>query len=235
MRKKVILSSSAVYLAEYIQSMGVDVFADYCNLSVDKRISDHADVSYFFDSQDTLFVSKSVEDTIDSFRDVYKNVVIVQDEQTENYPFDVQLNCVAVGKHFICNKKTVSKQILEHMKNLGFEIINVNQGYTKCSVLPVTENAIITDDSSVYDVCQKHNIDVLLISKGNIKLQGFPYGFIGGTGGKISVNKILFNGDIRNHCDYDKIEMFLKQHNIDWVCTEGELIDIGSILPLYKV
>ena len=235
MIKKVIISPSAVYLAEYIQSLGVDVYTDYCNFSVDKRISDHADVSYFFDAQDTLFVAKSVEDTIDNFKGVCKNIVIVQDNQSENYPSDVQLNCVAVGKHFICNKKTVSKLILEHMDKLGFEIINVNQGYTKCSILPVTDNAIITDDLSVYEACQKHNIDVLLVSKGNVNLQGYSYGFIGGTGGKISDNLILFNGDIRNHYDCEKIEVFLKQHNIDWVCTAGELIDIGSIIPLYKV
>ncbi len=235
MKKKVILSSSAVYFAEYIKSLDIDVHTDYWNASVDKRISDHADISYFFDSKDTLFVSESVKETSVSFIDNCKDVVIVQDKQSENYPFDVQLNCVAVGKYFICNVKTVSAQILEHMENIGFKIISVKQGYTKCSVLPVTDNAIITDDSSVCDVCKKHNIDVLYISKGNVNLSGFPYGFIGGVGGKISENLILFNGDISKHCDYDKILMFLKQHKVDWVCAEGELVDIGSILPLYKV
>ena len=235
MKKKVILSSSAVYLAEYIQSLGIDVHTDYCNLSVDKRISDHADISYFFDTQDTLFVAESVKETCGIFSNVCGDLVVVQDKQSENYPYDVQLNCVAVGKYFICNVNTVSAQILKHMKNLGFKIINVKQGYTKCSVLPVTDNAIITDDPSVCDACIMHNIDTLLVSKGNVNLQGFPYGFIGGVGGKISDNLILFNGDIRKHFDYKKIEMFLAKYNVDWVCAEGVLIDIGSILPLYKV
>jgi hypothetical protein len=62
----------------------------------------------------------------------------------------------------------------------NFNIIDVKQGYTKCSVLPVSNNAFITDDISIYNQCVSFGIDVLYVGKGDVSLPGYNYGFIGG-------------------------------------------------------
>jgi hypothetical protein len=70
----------------------------------------------------------------------------------------------------------------------------------------------------------------LLIDKGHIQLQGFDYGFIGGASGRIG-DTIIFNGDITQHPDYEKIAAFIEDRDLKIkYFTEYPLEDIGSII-----
>ena len=60
-----------------------------------------------------------------------------------NYPNDIALNAVMIGKNIICNKKYTDKYIIEYATNNNLNIIDVKQGYSKCSVVPISHNAII--------------------------------------------------------------------------------------------
>ena len=80
--------------------------------------------------------------------------------------------------------------MLEFAENEGLNVINVNQGYSGCSVCVINDSAIITDDESIFTAAQNFLNDVLLIQKGSIRLNGYNYGFIGGCCGKISKNKL---------------------------------------------
>ena len=52
---------------------------------------------------------------------------------------------------------------------------------------------------------------MLLISSGDIKLEGYDYGFIGGASGKISDNTVVFFGNAEMHPYYSSIrELCLK-------------------------
>lgn len=235
MKKAVIVSKNAFLQSDYYKKHNIDILSFPYNPSVDSKIADHADVSFFFDGDDTLFVAKEMEHYIEKLRCYCKNIIILEKTLSNIYPNDVPLNCVRIGRNFICNKKTVSKKILEHMKAKNCRVIDVKQGYTKCSVLPVTDDALITDDNSIAPECRRHGIDVLLISKGEIALAGYDYGFIGGAGGKISADTVLFNGDITRHSDFDVINKFLNKYSITFYGTDDMLTDIGSILPLYKI
>lgn len=152
------------------------------------------------------------------------------------YPDDVRLNCAIIGNKIICNKKTIAKEILDFAENSGLTVINVNQGYTKCSVCIVNENAIITDDKSIFTAAGNFFDDAQLISKDSIRLQGYDYGFIGGCCGKIDKNKIAFNGAIESHRDYKLIIDFLSRNNVECIELHNErLTDIGGILPLTEL
>ena len=149
------------------------------------------------------------------------------------YPNDVRLNCAIIGNKIICNVKTIAREILEFADISGLTVINVKQGYAKCSICVVNENAIITDDKSIYTAAGNFFNDTLFISKGSIGLKGYNYGFIGGCCGKIDKNKIAFNGAIESHKDYKKIIDFLERNSVE--CVElhnNPLYDIGGILPL---
>ncbi|MCR4615180.1 MAG: hypothetical protein K5756_03435 [Clostridiales bacterium] len=149
------------------------------------------------------------------------------------YPDDVPLNCAVVGNNLICCKSAVSKILLEKAENSGFNIINVNQGYAKCSTCVVDENAVITDDISIHKACGANNIDSLLVSKGSVSLEGHNYGFIGGCSGLIGEGLLAFCGDISTHTDYENIRDFLEAHNVkDISLFEGNLIDIGGIIAV---
>ena len=84
--------------------------------------------------------------------------------------------------YFIFGKESnASRYIINYAKQSGKRFVNVNQGYSKCSVAKVSEKAAITADSSLYKAMTEQGIDVLLISQGNITLKGYDCGFIGAS------------------------------------------------------
>lgn len=232
MKKAVIANGLCNDAYEYLKKSGIEVLTFPDNPNVDKRVAHHADLSFFFDGIDTLFVAEELAQFSDVLAKYCKNVVVINRKLGKKYPEDVLLNCVCVGNNFICNTRTVAQEVFDKMKNSGYNIIDVNQGYTKCSVVPVSANALITDDDSIFAECVKHGIDVLKISKGSVVLQGFDYGFIGGTAGLISEKEMLFNGDITNHSDYEAIDLFFKKYGINAISFKKKLEDIGSLIPI---
>ncbi len=145
----------------------------------------------------------------------------------KKYPNNIIYNAACTGKFFIHNTRHTDPLLLQHVESL--EIINVSQGYTKCNTLIVDENSIITSDVGIYNSCYGQ-LDVLLISQGHIKLQGFNHGFIGGASGRIG-DSIIFNGDITQHPDYKKIAAFIENRDLKIkYFTEYPLEDIGSII-----
>ena len=154
----------------------------------------------------------------------------LSDEPTsEKYPLDVLFNACLVGNRLICNEKTVSKLILEAARGSGCEIINVPQGYTKCSISVVSEDAIITADKAIAVACRNSSIDVLEISEGHISLPPYDFGFIGGASG-VCRDKVYFCGSIDSHPDGERIKKFCEKHNKTAISlTNGDLQDVGSL------
>lgn len=149
-------------------------------------------------------------------------------ELGKTYPDDIALNACIIGNKVICGKKGVHTAIKKNR-----DLIEVNQGYAKCSVCVVDENSLITDDESIYDACISNGMDVLLIRKGSVILKGFGYGFIGGCCGKIADDTIAFCGDLDTHDDADRIKSFLRERGVYTVSLgTGHLTDIGSLIPV---
>ena len=148
----------------------------------------------------------------------------------QDYPRDVLFNACMVGNKLVCNEKTVSKDILRAARDMGVEIVNVNQGYTKCSICNVSENAIITSDKHIANTCKIAGIDVLLISEGHISLPPYDFGFIGGTSGMCG-DSVYFCGSLSSHPDGDKINEFCTNHGKKAIpLSDGILQDVGSIM-----
>jgi hypothetical protein len=144
------------------------------------------------------------------------------------YPDNIIYNAACTGKFFLHNTKHTDRELLKQIPE-NVEIISVPQGYTKCNTLIVDENSIITSDLGIYNSCYS-KLDVLLIDKGHIQLQGFDYGFIGGASGRIG-DTIIFNGDITQHPDYEKIAAFIEDRDLKIkYFAEYPLEDIGSII-----
>ena len=157
------------------------------------------------------------------------------------YPFDVPYNAVCTGRHFIHNLEYTSPALLERARAEGLELINVKQGYTKCSCV-AAGGGIITADRGIYRTIEAYNgilkdegvpeecIDILLIEEGHVKLPGFDSGFIGGASGQAG-NKVYFNGDLREHPDFGRIAEFIWKHGAEPVWYSGApLTDIGSVI-----
>lgn len=154
----------------------------------------------------------------------------------ESYPDNVKLNCAVSDTFFICNRKTVDTSLHDSLIQDGKKPIYVNQGYAKCSVCFVTENAVITEDRGIYEALERGAIDTLLISKGDIYLSDTHYGFFGGSTGKTDKNTLAVTGKLSYHKDGKEISDFCKKHGVRIKeLTDGKIIDVGSILPLKEM
>lgn len=193
----------------------------------------HTDLFVLNCKHGELLLDRSQSSNIVKFLTIGYDAKILNKKIHSPYATECMLNCVVLGKKLIYNPQTVCRDVLTIADENGYKLIPVNQGYTKCSICIVNDNALITDDESINNACKLNGIDSVLISKGSVKLEGFNYGFIGGCTGLIDKNKLLFNGDINYHTDCNRIIDFLAKYDVAPMIIENEpLTDIGSIIPL---
>lgn len=229
----VAVSDYSEKLMQKLVELNIKTVVTASSKNLDERISYHTDMLLLNYAKGRIIYDESQKNNIVKYLTIGYRGESTEKTVKSPYPDDSRLNVVFAGDRLICNPQTTDKFVLKYASDNGLKIISVNQGYTKCSVCLINDNALITDDESIHNACIAFGIDSLLISKGSVKLNGFDYGFIGGCTGLIDKNKLLFNGDVRLHSDADKIVSFLNKYNIEPVIIENELLyDVGGILPL---
>lgn len=148
-----------------------------------------------------------------------------------SYPKNVPYNALCLDKYFIHNLKYTSERLKSAARDAKLQMINVKQGYTKCSIAAVDGSSVITSDEGIARTLEKYSdINVLRIRPGYVDLPGFECGFIGGASGRVG-DKMLFNGDLSAHPDFKDICGFIEARGIEPVYFKGfPLEDIGSVI-----
>ena len=153
-------------------------------------ISQHADILCNYVGKSNFLVDNN-QNKLCKFIEYNNGKSVIIENIKSPYPNDCLLNFADIGDYIICNKTILTEQIVELLPNKP--IIDVKQGYSKCSVCICGYNTIITDDISIYNaVLQYDNINSLLIEKGSVHINKYDYGFIGGCCGLIDKNTRLF-------------------------------------------
>lgn len=208
MKKAYISKKACIPLKEYLLDL------DYTLIEFDKgnqvyhSISDHPDI----------YMCKINDKYIKSDNDL-----------GYSYPENVKYNGVQIGNFFVHNTDYTSESLLNAAISAGLRLVKVKQGYTKCNIVVVDDNSIITSDVGIKKALEAKGIDILLISQGSVILEGFDYGFLGGASGKVG-KTILFNGDLSHHPDYYDINAFIEKKGVKIKYFPGyPLEDIGSI------
>lgn len=216
-----------------LQKLGIESVYIKESTNVRSGIRNHADIAVCQLTDNSFLLSKEQVELCKKLRKNGYNATFIDEDLGFDYPSDVYLNCVMIGKHIIYNPDTVSRNITDFVKNSNLIEIKVRQGYTKCSITPLTIDSFITDDISIGSRAVEFGMDVLLIDKGEIKLKDFNYGFIGGATGKIAEDKLLITGNAEKLSDYDKIKKFLFKRDIELISlSDGDVEDVGSIFPI---
>ncbi|MCI2061188.1 MAG: hypothetical protein LKJ83_00215 [Eubacteriaceae bacterium] len=149
---------------------------------------------------------------------------------TPEYPGDVRYNAACTGRYFIHKLSVTDPELLRLAEQRGLEMIDVHQGYTKCSTVIVDEESIITADEGIAAACAQKGMAVMSVAPGHVVLPGFPYGFIGGAAGRVG-DEIIFNGDLTGHPDSEKMIDFIRDRGAGVKWFSGyPLTDIGTIL-----
>ncbi len=215
---KYISAKARPELSDYLESEGYCVIRTEPCQTVPAQISDHPD----------LLMCRL------GFSDDAPVVIGEPADLGASYPADIPYNAVCTGDFFIHNLRFTAGGLLSTVRAKAEQgemtLVDVKQGYAKCSTVIVDERSIITYDRGIAEPCLKAGMDVLLISPGHVRLDGYNTGFIGGCSGRIK-DTIVFNGDLSRHPDFEAITLFIQNKGLkckwfpSWV-----LEDIGSII-----
>ncbi|EEB35127.1 hypothetical protein ANHYDRO_02094 [Anaerococcus hydrogenalis DSM 7454] len=209
-------------------------FLDYKNIkylktidnpNLDKRISDHPDLSLFKLDDKNIVVDESVHDY---YKKYLKNINLIKGEKVgSKYPLDAIYNIVRFKNFYIHNNFT-EKNISLYFDQKNIKHLFIKQGYTRCSMLVFNEN-LLTSDMGIFKKL-KNILPITLLKEENIPLDGFDQGFLGGCFGKIDEKTLLFNGNIERLNSYDIIKNIVVKENLNLLYPDTNLIDTGSLI-----
>ncbi len=214
----------------FLEDRKIEILKCEPNLLIDSAVSTHADMCALHFGNNRVIVDKKQTELIAKLTERGFSVIKTKADIAGEYPSDVKLNVALFGRNAIGAFSHSDETVIENISD--YNKFEVKQGYTNCSVLPVSENALITDDVSVHKTL-KNAFDVLLIDKGDIVLEGHEYGFIGGAAAKISKEGILFFGNLESHRNYKEITDFISKHSCKAISLKNTpLTDVGGIVSL---
>lgn len=213
----------------HIRSLTVE---DYPYVS--QSVAGHIDLCCCHFAEKELFVAESVLNQYAEIINSLKYVISTgSDVVVPKYPYEAAYNAAVIGENVFCNPKTIHQKLLEKLINLKLKLISCRQGYTKCSVAVVDEDAIISSDEDLCRNAKKAGFDCLQIKPGYISLPGYNTGFIGGCTVKLNKDVIAFTGTLCDHPDKSSIEAFIKSRGYQILyLTDHPIFDIGSMIPL---
>lgn len=199
-----------------------------------KPVSAHPDMLVFIGKGKLLCHEKYyniAKKEIDGITSAGKlDLVISYEDLRSEYPFDVLFNAATVGDKLICNVCSASKHLIDLYGEEN--VINVKQGYAKCSTCTVGDNGIITADPSIAKAASAAGIDTLVLSGSTTRLDGYDTGFIGGASGDDGEH-IFFTGKVEAHPEFEKIREFCRKNGREAVSLSDALLyDYGSLMFL---
>lgn len=235
---RVIISNELPHeiMQELLRAGVVPYFTKECD-SLDKRIAAHPDMSVFSFGNGKFAARSCCKAVFDEIcKDLRGNVpalavkygkTVQTPTSALEYPFDISFNCFLLKDVLFCGK--VLDETVESSLEHGTKIVRMKQGYAKCSTCIVSDNAAITEDKSVYKTLHDNGIDVLLLPKREVVLEGYDCGFIGGASFKLSHSELAFFGNIEKHGAYRDIKAFCSNHGVDCISLlHRPLTDYGG-------
>lgn len=231
MVKKVAIGSKYKTLpASVLEKRGIECILCPANPAVDERISSHADLSVLHLGETCFILAEYLQNTpfCKALREMGAEIVFAQREQGREYPLDASLCALNIGGRFFHNLRVSDGALLSR-----FEVIHTAQGYAKCAVCPVDARSAITADTGMARVLKESGIEVLLLEPGQVMLEGFGEGFIGGAAFKLSPRELAITGHLRSEGETRRVETFLERCGVKAVYLTDEVaFDIGSAILL---
>ncbi len=215
-----------------LQELGYKVIHSMENKDVSPALAGHPDLQICKCSSDVYFCCPSCYKYYkDVLADYGVEVIMGETSLSSNYPTDIAYNVAWIGNAAVHNLRYTDLCIKKYFAKSNIDMINVSQGYSKCNICVVSNDAVITSDRGIYKALVAHGIDALLICEGHIDIFGWEQGFIGGASGRLDNNTLAFCGDISMHPDFEKIKMFCSKYNVDCISLSNKrLMDLGSVI-----
>ena len=206
--------------------------AGFLKPKVYESILCHPDIYFFeLDAKTIIHAPSAPEEYLRMLRNKNINLIKGKKDPAGLYPDTALYNALRFGDAVFCNPSCIDTKVLEEIRKRNLDIIEVSQGYTRCSILAVNDKALITSDKGIAAKARDAGAEVLHLSPGLIRLPGEKHGFIGGAYGKTRSEKLIFLGDFKLHPQAEEIEDFLFKHSVLYVGVEAlPLYDAGGLI-----
>lgn len=233
----IIGGSAPSELKSALISRGFELFELESEPSLPLPIASHADTLLFVLGRQVFLSSEylsRVPALPSALRERGYSAVACAKALGNTYPKDIAYNVATVGSSAFGRFDFVADEIKEALSAHQYSLINVRQGYAKCSTLTLDSRSLITADTGIANAAIARGLEVLHIksSAQDITLKGYGQGFIGGASG-VCGDTVFFCGDICKHSDYEAIKSFCKTKGKK-LCslTDSPLCDVGGIIFL---
>ena len=218
----------------HLQTLGFETYPLPADPRLPTPVSSHPDMLLFLSGRtlitDRTYYSDIAREEIDRIcRQAKLSLHLTEEPPTTEYPHDIRFNAAQIGEYIFCHPTHTSPSIWKTAQEKQQKIIAIKQGYARCSICPVGNQALITADYAIASAAKKQGLDVCVIHQGHISLPGYSYGFIGGCCGAID-QRLVFCGNLRLHPDGEQMISFIRSHNITPVfLSDTPLYDAGSL------
>lgn len=221
-------------IEDNLKSLGLKIIKTIKCKEVDESISYHPDIVIHPVNHNTLVIAPNVFDYyVDKLKDMGIKLIKGEKFLGSKYPEDIAYNVGRLSGVAIHNFKHTDEVLKFYLKKENLDFININQGYTKCSLAIVGEDSGITADYHIYIKLISLGYKMLLIEEGHILLKGQKYGFIGGTNGTLCNGKSIISGRLNGHPNKEKILNFFSENKSDLIfLSQKNILDIGTIITL---
>ena len=193
-----------------------------------ESISAHPDI-FFCKTNDALIYAPNIDNNIINILEK-KGVSLIKGKSSigKKYPESAYYNALITENHLIHNIKFTDPSILGI--TAGLEQIKVNQGYTRCNLIGLSENLFLTSDLGIHQILLEQKLNSFFINPEKIHLSGFKNGFFGGCCGFYE-NRLFVLGSLKYITEQDELKKNLEKNNIEIVeLFNGPLFDGGSII-----
>ena len=227
--KTALIGDAPDAVLELLVSRGIELVRLPVNEKIAGIVRTHADANVFHAGNGVFFCDEAMAPMIEALRPRELHLCSVAGA----YPTDCALNAAWLKRVVFAHQTALHEELQRFFLSRKITLQPVKQGYARCSVCPVNDKALLTDDSGIYQAAKCCDFDALLLEKGDIRLNGHPYGFIGGASAMIAPDMIAFFGDLATHRNCTDIKLFLQKHDMQYIDIPGlPLTDVGGIVAI---
>lgn len=222
-------------IEKYFLDLGYEIIKVKKSEGIYSEISSHTDI-FCVKINDTVISQVNTFDC--NLNNKYR--FLTGDNVGNSYPYCAKYNVCIVDNYAIHNLDITDNTVLNVLKEKGYKLINVKQGYSRCSILPLGNMACVTSDMGIYNVLVKNNFDVLYLDPSDLDIKLFDSygeystmsGFIGGCSTVLN-DTVIFFGDLDKFKCKDKLLEFLNSKGFKVKDFKNmDIIDYGSCIFL---